>query len=104
LLEDRLSEDLTLVERILPSADLSGRRAVGVYFEVYGASEDELLQVTLSAEPVEGQRGLLSRLGRLLGRGGGPDEARDVNWSESVETPEEGRMSRYSPSTSPDSP
>jgi hypothetical protein len=78
-------------ETLLPSLVFAGSGRVGIAFEVYGVSEGETLQVTLS-----GQRFRRSFLGRIAGLFGlGSPDSSVIEWQEPARDVENGRTLRF---------
>jgi hypothetical protein len=78
-------------ETLLPSLVFEASGRVGIAFEVYGVSEGETLQVTLS-----GQRFRRSFLGRIAGLFGlGSPDSSVIEWQEPARDVENGRTLRF---------
>jgi hypothetical protein len=85
-------DDRALLQTMLPDIQLEGGRAVGLYFEVYGAARSEMLSFTVHVEAVKVERSIFGRLGRALGLGSGDGLAK-VTWSEAA-TVDDQRLTR----------
>jgi hypothetical protein len=91
LVDERFESGLPLLDAVLPSTSLGGRPRVGLYFEVYGASPNEPLLVSVSAERTN--RSLLRRLTGALRLT--TEASLNVAWQEAAETPLPNLMTRY---------
>jgi hypothetical protein len=90
LVDERFEErGMSLVEALLPSTSLSSPR-VGVYFEIYGVTDGEPLQVSVLA--VSAETSMVRRFTNLLRLTS--DVALNVGWSEPA-TKFDGRMERF---------
>src|SRR5690606_15478509 len=82
---------VTLLDAMLPSASLTGRVSVGVYFEVYGIREDEPLRITIAGERLGGS--FLRRITRAVLRRK-PDRPLRLNWTEGARGTVAGALQR----------
>ena len=92
LFDDRYDlGDVTLVDAMLPSASLTGRLSVGVYFEVYGVREDEPLRITIAGERIGGS--FFRRITRAVLRRK-PERPLRLKWTEGARGSVAGAMQR----------
>src|SRR5690606_16238873 len=92
LFDDRYDlDDVALLDAMLPSASLTGRVSVGVYFEVYGAREDEPLRITIAGERIK--ESFFRRITRAVLRRR-PKRPLRLKWTEGARKTVDGAMQR----------
>jgi hypothetical protein len=72
-------DSLTLESALFPSHEFSADAHVGLYFEVYGADEREVIDIAFTTEKTNA--GFFERIGRFL-RVTSPSGPSEVSWSE----------------------
>jgi hypothetical protein len=91
LVDSRFEEaQLRLLEAISPTTSIPPNSPTGVYFEVYGARENEPLEFSLQVE--RSDRSLLGRLASVFGRS---SSATSVSWAEPARISELDVTPRY---------
>jgi hypothetical protein len=93
LVDGRFEVDaLSLEEALLPSLTLPREGQVGLYFEMYGVTEDEVLEVELTARAI--QTSIVGRVLSALRLRSGSSPLR-VTWTEPADPGEEALVRRF---------
>jgi len=96
LLDERIAqqEGVPLLDAMLPSTTLAGRRRIGMHVEVYGVAANERLRFRLIADAVRLDRSLLGTVATAL-RLRSRSSSLEVRWEEPAELQESGVAPRY---------